>query len=186
MNTGTLAIASATELHRIFSSGVEHLNHQGHLPLHLASTSNGVQSADMVVFLLRLFPGASGVRDREDFYPLHLAAMNESGYAEAMVNELLRPGLNMECCSMEDRQGMLPVHLACRNHGCSAGAMFHEMMRVHPEAVRHLDRSDMLPLHHACGNRQSQVWKWLLSAWLPTHKAHCLRIDKECSLYTTQ
>ena len=69
MNTGTLAIASATELHRIFSSGVEHLNHQGQLPLHLACTSNGVQSADMVVFLLRLFPGKS-----EQGWPWMLAA----------------------------------------------------------------------------------------------------------------
>ena len=138
----------------------------GHVHLLVCRGDLLLTTSGSLLLLTTTGAAASRVRDREDFYPLHLAAMNESGYAEAMVNELLRPGLNKECCSMEDRQGMLPVHLACRNHGSSAGAehplllqltaasgaMFHEMMRVYPEAVRHLDRSDMLPLHHACGN----------------------------------
>ena len=106
---------------------------EGHLPLHLAvEHQGGERGAAVVDLLLRVYPQAVMVREKDGYLPLHIAAEFQGGNRGTAIVDLLLKAYP-DAVKAKEKFGSLPLHLAAEHQNDSA--VLEVLLKAYPAAV---------------------------------------------------
>jgi ankyrin repeat protein len=119
----------------------------GFLPLHLAIKLGC--TTELVVVLLKAFPGSVSVRDPDGNFPLHLASYHNKGRLWINISEIttILFAAYPEAISLCDKNNDLAIHIALRHR--APDELINFLFVEYPESAALKDHFGNYPLHLA-------------------------------------